>query len=51
MNLDKISNFIKLKRKKLGLTQEELAQKLFVTKLCGFPHNFVYVELLFMLNF
>ena len=32
MNLDKISNFIKLKRKKLGLTQEELAQKLFVTE-------------------
>ena len=32
MNLDKISNFIKLKRKKLGLTQEELTQKLFVTE-------------------
>lgn len=32
MNLNKISNFIKTKRKELGLTQEELAQKLFVTE-------------------
>ena len=32
MDLNKISNFIKTKRKELGLTQEELAQKLFVTE-------------------
>ncbi len=32
MNINKISNFIKTKRKELGLTQEELAQKLFVTE-------------------
>ena len=32
MNLNKIANFIKTKRKELGLTQEELAQKLFVTE-------------------
>lgn len=32
MNLNKISNFIKTKRKELGLIQEELAQKLFVTE-------------------
>ena len=32
MNLNKVSNFIKTKRKELGLTQEELAQKLFVTE-------------------
>ena len=32
MDLKKISNFIKNKRKKLGLTQEELAEKLFVTE-------------------
>ena len=32
MNLDKISNFIKTKRKELGITQEELAKKLFVTE-------------------
>ncbi len=32
MDLNKIANFIKSKRKELGLTQEELAQKLFVTE-------------------
>ena len=32
MNLNKIANFIKAKRKELGLTQQELAQKLFVTE-------------------
>lgn len=32
MNLNKISNFIKIKRKELGITQDELAQKLFVTE-------------------
>lgn len=32
MNLNKIANFIKLKRKELGITQEELAEKLFVTE-------------------
>lgn len=32
MNLNKISTFIKLKRKELGITQEELAEKLFVTE-------------------
>lgn len=32
MDLGKISNFIKLKRKSLGLTQNELAQRLFVTE-------------------
>ena len=32
MNINKIANFIKSKRKELGLTQEELAQKLFVTE-------------------
>lgn len=32
MNLNKISNFIKLKRKELGITQDELAEKLFVTE-------------------
>lgn len=32
MNLNKISNLIKTKRKELGITQEELAQKLFVTE-------------------
>ena len=32
MNLNKISNFIKTKRKELGITQEELANKLFVTE-------------------
>lgn len=32
MNLTRISNFIKAKRKELGLTQEELAEKLFVTE-------------------
>ena len=32
MNLNKISNFIKTKRKELGITQEELAEKLFVTE-------------------
>ncbi len=32
MDLNKISNFIKLKRKELGITQEELAEKLFVTE-------------------
>lgn len=32
MDLNKISNFIKSKRKELGITQEELAKKLFVTE-------------------
>ena len=32
MDLNKISNFIKLKRKALGITQDELAEKLFVTE-------------------
>ena len=32
MDLNKISNFIKLKRKELGITQEELAKKLFITE-------------------
>ncbi len=32
MDLNKISNFIKEKRKKLGITQDELAEKLFVTE-------------------
>ena len=32
MNLNKISSFIGLKRKELGITQEELAQRLFVTE-------------------
>ncbi len=32
MDLNKISNFIKIKRKELGITQDELAQKLFVTE-------------------
>lgn len=32
MDINKISNFIKIKRKELGMTQEELAQKLFVTE-------------------
>lgn len=32
MDLNKISNFIKTKRKELGMTQEELAEKLFVTE-------------------
>lgn len=32
MNLSKISNFIKSKRKELGITQEELANRLFVTE-------------------
>lgn len=32
MDLNKVSNFIKSKRKELGLTQEELASKLFVTE-------------------
>ncbi len=32
MDLNKISNFIKLKRKELGITQEELASKLFITE-------------------
>lgn len=32
MNLKKISNFIKTKRKELGITQDELAEKLFVTE-------------------
>ena len=32
MDLIKISNFIKSKRKELGITQEELAEKLFVTE-------------------
>ena len=32
MDLNKISNFIKMKRKELGITQDELAKKLFVTE-------------------
>ena len=32
MDLNKISNFIKTKRKELGITQNELAEKLFVTE-------------------
>jgi len=32
MDLNKISNLIKAKRKELGITQEELAQRLFVTE-------------------
>lgn len=32
MNLNKISNFIKTKRKELGITQDELAERLFVTE-------------------
>ena len=32
MNIDKIAIFIKEKRKKLGLTQEELAKKIYVTE-------------------
>lgn len=32
MDLSKISNFIKAKRKELGMTQEELAEELFVTE-------------------
>lgn len=32
MDLNKISNFIKIKRKELGITQDELAEKLFVTE-------------------
>lgn len=32
MNLNKISNLIKTKRKNLGMTQSELAEKLFVTE-------------------
>lgn len=32
MDLNKISNFIKQKRKELGITQDELAEKLFVTE-------------------
>lgn len=32
MDLIKISNFIKMKRKELGITQDELAEKLFVTE-------------------
>ena len=32
MDLNKISNFIKSKRKELGITQDELAKKLFVTE-------------------
>ena len=32
MDLNKISNFIKTKRKELGITQDELANKLFVTE-------------------
>lgn len=32
MDLNKISNLIKTKRKEIGITQEELAQKLFVTE-------------------
>ena len=32
MDLNKISNFIKTKRKELGITQDELAGKLFVTE-------------------
>lgn len=32
MDINKISNFIKIKRKELEMTQEELAEKLFVTE-------------------
>ena len=32
MDLNKISNFIKTKRKELGITQDKLAEKLFVTE-------------------
>ncbi len=32
MDLNKISNFIKAKRKELGITQDKLAEKLFVTE-------------------
>ena len=32
MDLNKISNFIKVKRKEIGITQDELAEKLFVTE-------------------
>lgn len=32
MDLNKISNFIKTKRKELGITQDELAEKLYVTE-------------------
>lgn len=32
MDLNEISNFIKTKRKELGITQDELAEKLFVTE-------------------
>lgn len=32
MDLNKISNYIKKKRRELGITQEELAEKLFVTE-------------------
>lgn len=32
MDLNKISNFIKTKRKELGITQDQLAEKLFVTE-------------------
>lgn len=32
MDLNKISNLIKIKRKELGITQDELAEKLFVTE-------------------
>lgn len=32
MDLNKISNFIKQKRKELGITQDKLAEKLFVTE-------------------
>lgn len=32
MDLNKISNFIKTKRKELGITQDELAEKLFITE-------------------
>lgn len=32
MDLNKISNFIKSKRKELGITQDKLAEKLFVTE-------------------
>ena len=32
MNLNKISKFIKKKRKELGITQEKLAEKIYVTE-------------------
>ena len=32
MDLNKLSNFIKLKRKEIGISQDELAEKLFVTE-------------------